>query len=117
MVRRFSDDPSGEAKSLKLYLILVGHATHRETTTYQELGQQIGAIPLKLGYYLDSVAKYCQRQFLPWLTSLVLNKDTGRPGDGYFGPAATLAQDRGAVFNYNWLEIVPPTIKELRAFF
>ena len=55
MVRRFSDDSSGGAKSLKLYLILIGHATHAETTTYKALGEKIGAIPRKVGYYLGNL--------------------------------------------------------------
>lgn len=116
MVRRFSDDAFGVGKALKLYLILIGHATHREETTYQALGDKIGVIPVRVGYYLDLIAKYCQRQRLPWLTILVLNKETGKPGEGYLGPKDTISQDRELVFNYDWLEIVPPTIDDLKAF-
>ena len=117
MVRRFSDDSSGGAKSLKLYLILVGHATHAETTTYKALGEKIGAIPRKVGYYLDPVAKYCRSQRLPWLTSLVVNKDTGKPGGGYLGPTDSITQDRESVFSYDWLDIVPPTVDDLTTYF
>ena len=51
---------------------------------------------------------------LPNLTSIVVNKDTGEPGDSYV-PRETLYGDRERVYDFPWLDYAPPTIQELKS--
>ena len=55
---------------------------------------------------------YCQQNEIPPLTILVVNQNTGLPGEGLTG--ADLNADREAVFNFDWYSIVPPTPEEFK---
>ena len=113
MASYFSDDPTGWARTLKAYLILVGHATRRETTTYGVLGEQIDEIPLNVSNHLRPLFNYCENNSLPRLVVLVVSGTSGEPGDGYPGPRESINVDREAAYNYDWLELVPPSVDEL----
>ena len=114
MVKRCSEDPSGWGRSMKAYLILVGHASRQETTTYGALAGKISWIPRDVGRWLDPIAYHCINNGLPHLTSLVLSVDTGEPGGGYPGNRDTLAADRRAVYECDWFDLIPPTGEELQ---
>lgn len=44
---------------------------------------------------------------------LVVNQETGLPGDGLLS-SDDLHAAREKVFNYEWFALVPPTVEELR---
>ena len=113
MVRQF--DSSDQHRALKTYLILIGHATRRETTTYGDLAAKLGdnVQPISVGNYLDPISRYCERNNLPRLTVLAVGKDSGVPSDGYPGPRESIDEDRERVYRYNWYNLIPPTIAEL----
>jgi len=50
---------------------------------------------------LGEVAEFCHERDLPALTVLVVNGETGRPGEGYPGPEDVDAE-REFVFSYQW---------------
>ncbi len=77
---------------------------HRQTITYQQLGQLIKMPPAALGSMLDPIQAYCVAQQLPPLTVLVVQKDTGLPGLGFTaGQAEQVASDQARVFSTDWL--------------
>lgn len=114
MVSYFSDDPTGWGRTLKAYLILVGHATRRETTSYGVLGEKINEIPVNVGNHLRPIFNYCERNGLPRLTVVAVSVTTGEPGGGYPGPQESIYTDRERVYDYDWLELIPPMVDELR---
>ena len=42
-----------------------------------------GTMPRFMGRFLDDVARWCQNNRWPCLDSLVVNRKSGKPGDGY----------------------------------
>jgi len=64
-----------------------------------------------LAHILGHIMHYCIQNDLPPLTVLVVNQDTGLPGEGLIG--ADLNADRETVFNFNWFGLIPPTATEL----
>jgi hypothetical protein len=60
---------------------------------------------------LGHIMYYCQQNDLPPLTILVVNQDTGLPGEGLTG--VKLNADRESVFRFDWYSIIPPTPGEL----
>ena len=57
---------------------------------------------------------YCQQNGLPPLTVIVVNKDTGLPGDGLDVPTSEQNAAREKVFQYKWFDIIPPDAEELK---
>lgn len=105
---------SGPERALQLWQILISKADNRQTMTYISLAKMAGysdARPMMqiLGYIMD----YCQKEGLPPLTILVVNKATGEPGGG-LSTVNQLNQDRENVFNYDWYGVFPPSADEFR---
>ena len=63
----------------------------RITITYSELGQRIDLFPLsdwfhlKIAWILYACATYASEHGLPMITALVVNSETGQPGNGFWG--------------------------------
>jgi putative restriction endonuclease len=109
---RFDDTPSNASRALQIWLILLSKAHNRQTITYGQLAQLLGFRGAgTLNHPLGHIMYYCIQQALPPLTVLVVNQDTGLPGDGLVG--AKLNADREAVFEFSWFDLVPPTIEQL----
>ena len=114
-IKYFGDDPSGSARTLKAYLVLVGHAVRRETITYGALRRKIDETPPNVSNHLRLILDYCEKNHLPRLVTLVVSGTSGEPGEDYPGPTESIYVDREAVYAYDWLELVPPTTTELSA--
>jgi putative restriction endonuclease len=117
MARRFDDDSerSNPSRALQVYLVLIGNAMRRQTTTYNELAHAIGYGNARhvMGDRLGPIMYWCQQNDLPPLTSIVVREDTGLPGAGFVSPAEVPAEQQ-RVFNFDWYSIIPPTVDELR---
>lgn len=112
-IPKFSDAPTTRTRAIQIYQILVGAAHRREILTYQILAKLIGykgagVLDRQLGHLMY----WCSQNNLPPLTVLVVNKSTGLPGWGLV-EAVDLNSDRERVFNFNWYELVPPTVENL----
>ena len=114
-VKYLGDQPSGTGRTLKAYLVLIGHASRRETITYGALRKKIDETPPNVRNHLRLIFDYCERNHLPRLVTLVVSETSGEPGDDYPGPTESTYVDREAVYAYDWLELIPPTIDELAA--
>ena len=100
-------------KALQTYLILIGHATRRETTTYLKLAEQLGEDSRAINGFLKPLYDYCGRNRLPRLNVIAVSGVTGEPGLSYPGPRESIYTEREAVYNHDWLADVPPTIEQL----
>jgi hypothetical protein len=113
MVQYFKSDPNQPKRALQIWLILIGLAHNRQTITYGKLADLLefrgaGVLAAPLGH----IMYWCQHNGLPGLTVLVVNQDSGLPGQGLVG--VELNAGREDVFKYNWYGLVPPTVDELR---
>ncbi|RJP68895.1 MAG: hypothetical protein C4532_11915 [Candidatus Abyssobacteria bacterium SURF_17] len=112
MFREFADNPTRPLRALQIWQILIAAADNRQILTYNLLAKKIGYKGAgTLAQTLGHIMYYCQHNGLPPLTVLVVNEDTGLPGEGLL--EADLNADRELVFRFNWYSIVPPTPEEL----
>ena len=61
----------------------------------------------EVGQVLLPIQEYCKSKNLPFLTGLVINARTGRPGSGYAGNPDTWEEDAQKVCDYSWDEKHP----------
>ena len=114
MVTKFTELPEPWwGKVLQTYLILVGYATHRETTTYPMLANQLAEDVRSINGFLYLIHEYCGRNNLFHLNVLVVSAITGEPGRSYLEPRESIYTEREGVYNYDWLSDVPPTTTQL----
>ena len=114
MVRFFEDNATNATRALQIWQILIGKAHNRQTVTYGMLADMLGYRSAGImSQMLGHIMYYCSKHGLPSLTALVVNQDTGVPGEGL--TVADLNAEREAVFRYDWYSIVPPTHEELSA--
>jgi len=69
-------------RALQIYQILIGAAHDRRILTYEMVGKHIGVPQQGLANHLEHIMRYCQRESLPPLTCLVVQKGSGIPGPG-----------------------------------
>lgn len=114
----FADDSHVKTRALQAYLVLIGLAWNRQTITYGDLSQDRmefghGGI---LASPLGCIMGWCYENGLPPLTALVVNGETGIPGEGlYVERPGDLPAAQQEVFEFNWYSLFPPDINELEA--
>jgi len=84
MLQRFDDASTVPKRALQIYLILIGAARRHELLTYEQLSTSMGFERAAgvLADRLGPVMRWCQRNELPALTAIVVNKTSGLPGEG-----------------------------------
>jgi hypothetical protein len=108
----------GALRALQIWQILISKASSHSIITYGELAEILkyegaGVFADILGHILY----YCQKNELPPLTSIVVKKETGLPGEGFGMRPDQIPPKHMEVFNLNWFRIVPPTVDELKEAF
>lgn len=110
MPNYFDTNPTRPERALQVWVILVACAYNRQTLTYSDLAERISYQDVRsISQVLDYIFHYCNQHELPPLTGIVVNKNTGLPGDG-MGDYSFTDQER--VFAFNWYNIVPPSPTE-----
>jgi len=114
MYRRFSQNPTRPDRAAQIWLILISAAHNRQILTYGILADMLdykgaGVLAATLGHIMF----YCREEKLPPLTVLVVNQETGLPGEGL--TETDLNADREQVFDFDWYDIVPPSAEQLAA--
>lgn len=99
-------------RAIQIYQILIGAACNRQILTYEILGKMIGVPARGLAHHLGHVMHYCHRAGLPPLTVLVVQTDSGKPGEG-FTTFEDLHRDRERVFAHDWYRMKPLTAADL----
>lgn len=100
-------------RAQQIYMILIGLAANRQTTTYKILSRKLGYKGSgTMQHMLGRIAYWCLENDLPALTALVVNQETGLPGIG-IPCEEDLDAERENVFTYDWFDIVVPSPDEL----
>lgn len=110
-------DSNHPARASQIWQILVGLAYNRQTITFGGLAEIMGFQGAGIfANILGHIMFYCLQHGLPVLTVLVVNQETGLPGDGIIlSPEANGDPnvERERVFNRPWYRFRPPTQDEL----
>jgi len=95
----------------QLWSVLILAAKNRQILTYAMAGKITGLPPAALGKHLYPIQYYCQQQKpeLPPLTVLVVQQDSGLPGEGLM--VADFAKSIQEVFNFDWFMHKAPKSK------
>jgi len=100
-----------EQRAQQLWSILTLAARNRQILTYEIIGQACGVPAPALGDFLRPIQQYCSENNLPPLTSIVVNKTTGIPGEGFIA-AQDVPRAQSDVFATNWLEQRAPSTEQ-----
>lgn len=92
-----------------LWPILVDAAKEERNPTYSELAPLINTNPLSVGRALGPILFHCMDYRLPPLTSIVVGKNTGIPGDGFRAwDVDDIDSAYEMVYQYDWSVINNP---------
>lgn len=112
MLTKFDDRPTLSNRAVQIWQILVGMADTRRTTTYGELADMLGYGGAGvLGRQLGHIMFLCDQADIPPLTVLVVNAESGLPGEG-LETKRDLHELREEVFNFDWFAYCPPSASE-----
>lgn len=117
MTDTFNPTASQAARALQAWQILIAHAMNRQTLTYEGLSKlmyQKSAAGV-LNKVLAQVAFVCIERELPPLTSIVVGKHRGSPGDHIPVDLSTIDSERERVYAHDWWNERPPTEQALDA--
>lgn len=122
MPRLFSEQTGGHTqytRAVQAWHVLVNAARQRCLLTYAELsvremrftegrGEAGGA-----AQFLRLIERYCAAEGLPHMTRIVVSQNEEEPTERT--PEEVRAEDPARVFNYDWLDVVPPTAQDFEA--
>lgn len=95
-------------RASQIWSLLICAARERKTYRYGDVARILGfrgagvMAPL-----LGCIMWYCEEQGFPPLTVLVVNQQTGLPGEG-LSTLEEVNQDREIVFGFDWFGVEPP---------
>lgn len=114
-VRKFNPQSTQAGRALQAWQILISAAMNRQIHTYKTLSILMFGKPATnvLSGVLGNIAFYCNENDLPPLTVLVVNSETGLPGEK-IPVSEDLNSLRETVYNFDWYDIYPPTEQELK---
>jgi hypothetical protein len=105
-------------RSLQIWSLLICAARERKSFTYGQIAEilSMGGAGV-MANFLGPIMWCCDRNGWPALTVLVVNKDTGLPGDGLVTvenvfDVKHVNREREKVFKFDWFTLVPPTVKD-----
>lgn len=101
-----------EERAQQLWSILALAATNRQILTYGIVAKLTGLPPLSIGDFLRPIQQFCTENEFPALTSIVVNDETGVPGEGFIA-AENVPAAQANVFQHKWLEMSAPSAETL----
>lgn len=110
---------NGRRRSKKATALLMSDEKNRKTLTYELLSERMykkmaaGVLDRILGHF----AYNCNDNSLPQLTSVVVGKGRGAPGEGIPMELQELDARRENVYARDWYDVYPPSASELREAF
>jgi hypothetical protein len=116
-MRKFNPSSKNSDRAVQAWLILVSRAMNRQTLTYEGLSELMYGHKAQgvLNKILGHIAFYCEEKGLPLLTSIVVGKKRGAPGDAIPINPEQIDSERERVYKTDWFNIYPPTSGELSA--
>jgi hypothetical protein len=97
-----------EQRAQQLWSVLVLAARNRQILTYEIVAQACGVPAPSIGDFLRPIQQYCIESDLPPLTSIIVNKNSGIPGEGFIA-AQDVPRAHVDVFSKEWLREVAPS--------
>ena len=90
-----------------IYPLLVKYRNDRSVITYGEVNSALGYKGNASGHAIragmDLIVLYCKEYGLPQLTSLIINKNSGEPTEGYaYGEGENISEEHMKCFNHKW---------------
>jgi len=119
-MRHFNPSSKHPERALQAWQILINAAMNRQTLTYKGLSILMYKKPAAgvLDKILGHIAFYCIDNDLPPLTSIVVGKGRGTPGkDIPLDEEADIDREREDVYENDWYDIFPPSVRELNESF
>lgn len=121
---RFNPSALRAERARQAWVILVGYAMRRQTTTYGDLAELMYRIARgrnkrgggTLAHTLGRIWDYCLARDLPLLPLLVVNAETGMPGSwpiDHAGGVVRMMAEQSRVFRFDWYDIDVPRVDEL----
>ena len=107
-------------RAAQLWSLLVLAARNQQVLSYSLVHRLTGMATVGVGGVLGPIIYYCRNHKLPWLTVLVVNEETGLPGEAFMGAAKReygekldihAMQDR--VFAYDSSKVDAPSVEDL----
>lgn len=101
-------------RSNQIWSILINAARTRTSYTYGQIAEilNFGGAGV-MAQFLGPIMWMCEDKGWPPLTVLVVNQETGLPGDG-LSTLEEVNTDREAVFQFDWFDIEPPKNKDFK---
>lgn len=93
----------------RIWPVLTRLAKNRKTAYYEDIAAVIVTNPLSVRLALDPIQAYCLETGRPPLTSLVVNKATGLPSEGFIAwEIGDIDAAHQSTFAYDWSAIANP---------
>jgi hypothetical protein len=93
-------------------MLLVCAARERKSYTYGNIANILGMGGANvMTQFLKPIMLFCEHNNYPPLTVLVVNQETGLPGQGLI-TREEVNKDRESVFRFDWFKIEPPETKD-----
>lgn len=120
-VKRFQPGDRLHVQAQQIWLILVAFvccvdnkSRRNKTISYGELAIAMGRESVQAGHFLGRqlgiIGHYCVENELPPLNVIVINQETGTPGNGVvLRPGRSVRDEQKEVFKENWFSIRVPT--------
>ncbi len=104
-----------DERSLQIWSLLVCAAKDRRIYTYGSIAEILGFGGAgTMANMLGAIMWHCQDCGFPPLTILVVNQESGRPGEGLVLEGA-VDSERERVFGFDWFAVRPPERRDFRA--
>ncbi len=101
-------------RAMQIWQILVAAAHSRRSYTYGQVASMLGMGGAGvMANFLGPIMFYCKANNLPPLTVLVVNQETGLPGDG-LTTLKEVNKDRESVFNHDWFGMSPVQVADFQ---
>src|SRR5687768_18582462 len=101
-----------EERAQQLWSLLAWAATNRQILTYSIIAKLTGVPPVSIGDFLRPIQQFCIENDLPALTSIVVQEESGIPGEGFIA-AEDVPAAQAEVFQHSWLETAAPSAEQL----
>ena len=108
-------------RAAQLWSLLVLAARNQQLLSYATVERLTGIPKVAVGGMLGTISHYCKNRKLPWLTALVVNEETGLPGEGLMGSAKQEYGDavdflamQSRVFVYDWFKEPAPKTEDFK---
>ena len=107
----------------QIYMIIASFVAHdckgfmnkKGLITYGELAIKMGyssQTGVTLNTALGMVAKYCEKNDLPYLNAMVVNAETGEPGgEVVWDENLSVKKERKKIREFDWFALQPPSMK------